>query len=171
MRAFTLPNGLDVCIQPLPAATETRVQICYGFGSNAEIGPKEAGLAHVVEHMIFKGTHGDYDASATDTVPELMANAAALGFSETDIVRCARLMGASFNAFTSVNKTSYYFQTEKDFTVPFFLILSSSMKRSAMNEQMLFSEKKAVLEEVSTDFPPWKHTTLSVCAPYSDVRR
>ena len=150
MRSFTLTNGLNVCMQPLPAATETRIQICYNFGSNAEIGAKEAGLAHVVEHMAFKGTFGAYDVSATDNVPELMANAASLGFSETDIVRCARLFGASFNAFTSVNKTSFYFQMEKAFTVPFFLILSSSMKRSRMDEQMLFSEKKAVLEEVST---------------------
>jgi predicted Zn-dependent peptidase len=148
MKTFKLSNGLEVCFHEIPNATDTRVQIAYRFGSNAERGPLEAGLAHVVEHMIFKGTKGSYDGSEARVAPDLVSNAARLQFSETDIVRCARLMGASFNAFTTVNKTSYYFQTEKDFTLPFLLILSSSMFRSRMDEQMLFSEKKAVLEEM-----------------------
>ena len=51
---FTLPNGLRIIHTPSPTA----VAYC-GYAINAgtrDEQPHEAGLAHFVEHMLFKGT-------------------------------------------------------------------------------------------------------------------
>ena len=50
----TLPNGLRIIPQPSP----TSVVYCgYAIdGGTRDEQPHEAGLAHFVEHMLFKGT-------------------------------------------------------------------------------------------------------------------
>ena len=52
---FTLPNGLRVIHAPSP----TNVAYC-GYAVDAgtrDEQPQEQGMAHFVEHLIFKGTH------------------------------------------------------------------------------------------------------------------
>lgn len=52
---FTLPNGLRVIHAPSP----TNVAYC-GYTVDAgtrDEQPHEQGMAHFVEHLIFKGTH------------------------------------------------------------------------------------------------------------------
>ncbi|HTJ43381.1 MAG TPA: pitrilysin family protein [Kofleriaceae bacterium] len=52
---YRLDNGLTVVIAPHRVAPVVAMQAWVGVGS-ADEGPREAGIAHAVEHMLFKGT-------------------------------------------------------------------------------------------------------------------
>ena len=60
METYTLKNGLTVNLLPKKRSGRVRAQILYHFGSCAEVSKEERGLAHVVEHMVFKGTRRHY---------------------------------------------------------------------------------------------------------------
>lgn len=128
-----LSNGLKVVLLQSSVQPSVQVQIVYHFGSNAEKGNRERGLAHICEHMIFKGTLPD----------------SKLFLSETDIPAIARLLGASYNAFTSTNKTSYHFQSCPEYVEGFLEIIAASMFDCRLDEQHLRSEKLAVLQEMA----------------------
>ena len=51
----TLPNGLRVVTSHMPAARSVAVGLFVGVGSRHEDGPN-AGLSHLLEHLVFKGT-------------------------------------------------------------------------------------------------------------------
>ena len=70
-----LPNGLTVAVDPMPGAESVAVGLYAQVGSRSE--PDHlSGLAHLVEHMVFKGAGGrdtvDHRAGGHDDV----ANAA-----------------------------------------------------------------------------------------------
>ena len=52
-----LPNGLRVISQPMPHARSVSVGLFVGVGSRHET-PPQAGLSHLLEHLVFKGTRG-----------------------------------------------------------------------------------------------------------------
>lgn len=52
---YRLPNGLQILLFPDEAQSTTTVNITYRVGSRHE-APGEYGMAHLLEHMVFKGT-------------------------------------------------------------------------------------------------------------------
>ncbi len=52
---YTLPNGLRILLIPDQSKPTTTVNITYMVGSRHE-GYGETGMAHLLEHMVFKGT-------------------------------------------------------------------------------------------------------------------
>ena len=52
---YTLPNGLRVLLFPDPSKPTTTVNITYLVGSRHE-SYGETGMAHLLEHLVFKGT-------------------------------------------------------------------------------------------------------------------
>ncbi|HEY9103408.1 pitrilysin family protein [Chitinimonas sp.] len=52
---FRLPNGLRILLAPDQTEPATSVLVAYGVGSRDE-SPGEYGMAHVLEHMMFKGS-------------------------------------------------------------------------------------------------------------------
>ncbi|MDX2090769.1 MAG: pitrilysin family protein [Kofleriaceae bacterium] len=52
---YTLPNGLQVLLVPDPTQSSVTVNVTYLVGSRHE-GYGETGMAHLLEHMLFKGT-------------------------------------------------------------------------------------------------------------------
>ncbi len=126
IRRVTLKNGLTVLLAKQGTAPKVLVQIAYDVGSSIE-RDGERGLAHLLEHMIFKGT---------DTLKE------------GDIDAVARRYGASFNAFTSHHMTSYYFEADKENWHPFLPIFADCMQNARFNDQHLASELRAVVQEL-----------------------
>ena len=177
METFTLQNGLTVHFLRKKKTGRVRAQMLYHFGSCAEVSHEERGLAHVVEHMIFKGTKRNYflrsedvkkvcpnlelsnamlsrdelekliDKSDYDTVGSLTA-LHALHLSESDIDSLGRMYGASLNAFTSLEQTSYYFETTPGNIVPFLQIFANSAASTHFQNDQINSELKAVLQEM-----------------------
>jgi zinc protease len=81
---YVLENGLRVLLFPDPSQAKVTVNITYFVGSRHE-GYGEAGMAHLLEHMVFKGT---------PTHP--------------DIWKLLEQHGAFFNGTTWVDRTNYY---------------------------------------------------------------
>jgi predicted Zn-dependent peptidase len=179
MQEYTLDNGLKILFLKKPKTYKVRAQIAYKFGSNHETSDSERGLAHVVEHMIFKGTHSDnlietekvralldgvslpnteymkrseVEAKVKEfdrhNASSLLTQLGALYLSEADIDSIGRLHGASLNAFTSLEKTSYYFETGKGNIDPFLQIFANSAQNSSFKDDHINSEIKAVLQEL-----------------------
>ncbi len=84
LKEFALANGLKVILFPDASKPRVTVNITYLVGSRHE-GYGEAGMAHLLEHMLFKGT------------PD-----------RPDIWRMLQTQGATFNATTWFDRTNYF---------------------------------------------------------------
>lgn len=126
IKKATLSNGMTILVFENHSIPKVLVQIAYDIGGAVEQAG-ERGLAHLIEHMIFKGTQK---------------------LSESDIDAIARKYGASFNAFTSYDETSYYFEVNKDNWKPFIGILADCMQNARFDKEHLASELKAVISEL-----------------------
>ena len=142
VKKAVLDNGMHVVVFSNPSLPKVLVQIAYDVGSYVEENG-ERGLAHLVEHMIYKGTNT---------------------LSETDIDSIARKYGAHFNAFTALDVTSYYFETDKNNWKPFLPILADCMQNARFDPDHLASEIKAVIQELKMykdDY--WRTMILKAC--------
>ncbi|MCF7799957.1 insulinase family protein [Candidatus Babeliales bacterium] len=126
IRKVVLDNGLTVLAFKDSSCPKVLLQIAYGIGSAVEQAGQR-GLAHLIEHMIFKGTDK---------------------LSEGDIDAISRKYGATFNAFTAKDMTSYYFEVDKNNWRPFLAILADCMQNAKFDEQHLASELKTVIQEL-----------------------
>ena len=130
----TLPNGLKVVVKEDHRAPVVVQQIWYKAGSMDERTGK-TGVAHVLEHMMFKGTR---------TVPagEFSRRIAAAGGRE--------------NAFTSSDYTAYFQQLQKD-KLPLAMKLEADRMHNLNLTAAEFSKEiKVVMEErrMRTDDDP-----------------
>ena len=82
--AYKLANGLQVLLYPDPSASRVTVNMTVLVGSRQE-GYGETGMAHLLEHMLFKGT------------PK-----------HPDVPKALRDHGANFNGTTWVDRTNYF---------------------------------------------------------------
>ena len=121
-----LSNGMHVVIVPTAVRSRVLVQMLYDVGSASE-ELNEKGLAHLLEHMIFKGT------------PSLPEGA---------VAKLASRYGAKFNAFTWFDMTSYFFEVDSNNWKPFIPLLADCMQNVLLDEQHLASEVKAVIQEL-----------------------
>ncbi|KKQ49303.1 MAG: Peptidase M16 domain protein [candidate division TM6 bacterium GW2011_GWF2_38_10] len=125
---YVLSNGLTLLIHHKPQAPHTFLQITYNVGSAKEShAPK--GIAHIIEHMLFKGT---------------------TTYAERDIPAIARMFGAKINAATSFDFTWYYVDTSNDHWKPFIDIFADCMCNARFAKQHLASEIKTIIREVKT---------------------
>src|SRR3954447_6251387 len=81
---YRLANGARVLLFPEMSRPTITVNMTVLVGSRHE-GYGETGMAHLLEHLVFKGT---------PTFP--------------DVPKALRDRGASFNGTTSVDRTNYY---------------------------------------------------------------
>jgi zinc protease len=122
---FTLDNGLKLIVKVDHRAPVVVSQIWYKVGSSYEVAGK-TGLSHLLEHMMFKGTQ-KYPAG--------------------EFSRIMAKHGASENAFTHADYTSY-FQTLEKSRLPISLEMEADrMRHLVLNDQTFAKEKQVVLEE------------------------
>ena len=82
-----------------------------------------------------------------DTIHSL-ARIGGLYLSEGDIDSIGRKYGATLNAYTSLQKTSYFFEVGADNILPFLQILSNSAQNANFQDDHINSEIKAILQEM-----------------------
>ncbi len=121
-----LKNGMTVLVRPVRTVPKVSAQLWYGVGSKDE-KDKERGLAHLLEHMIFKGT---------DTK------------SESDINTVTHMLSGSCNAFTSYDYTGYLFNFPTQHWQESLSLFADCMRNCTFKEYMLSSEMKAVIQEL-----------------------
>jgi zinc protease len=122
---FTLPNGLAVVVVPNHRAPIISHMVWYQVGSADEPEGK-SGLAHLLEHLMFKGTL---------TVPDGV-------FSRTIAAN-----GGNDNAFTSWDYTAYFQNIAKDRLELVMQMEADRMTSLALTDDQVKSEKEVVLAE------------------------
>ncbi len=125
-KMHTLPNGLRVVVLEDHSAPVVALQTWVHFGS-ADEGPAIAGIAHVFEHMLFKGTER---------------------FPNGEIAALIEGAGGSVNAWTSYDETVYHVTLSSRFWETGFDVLSDAVLYSLLDDTELAREKEVVLEEL-----------------------
>ncbi|MBI5190750.1 MAG: insulinase family protein [Nitrospirae bacterium] len=134
VKEYTLDNGLKVLLLEEHKSPVAVFQIWYKVGSRYEPYDK-AGISHMLEHMMFKGTKKYGPKTFSKTVQRY---------------------GGSDNAFTSQDYTAY-FQTFASDRIGLSLDLESDrMKGLMLDEKDFLSERDVVAEErrMRTDTDP-----------------
>ena len=122
---FTLPNGLQVVViedHRTPVVTQ---MVWYKVGS-ADETPGKSGLAHFLEHLMFKGT-------AKHPVGE---------FSQTVLK-----IGGNENAFTSTDYTGYFQRVPRDQLPKMMEFEADPMTGLILKDENVLPERDVVLEE------------------------
>src|SRR4051795_13082861 len=122
---FTLPNGLQVVVIPDHRTPVVTQMIWYKVGSADETAGK-SGLAHFLEHLMFKGT----------------AKHPAGEFSET-----VRRLGGNENAFTSVDYTGYFQRLPREQLGKMMEFEADRMTGLILKDENVLPERDVVLEE------------------------
>lgn len=123
----TLANGVRVVSEPVAAARSISVGVWLGVGSRDE--PDEvAGLCHLLEHLIFKGTE------------RRDARSLALAFDA---------VGGEMNAYTTKERTAYYARVPAGQEAVGIDLLLESVVEPALRAEDLASERAVVLEELA----------------------
>ncbi len=121
-----LTNGLTIVHEALHTARVVAFQIWVQVGS-ADEAEAEAGLAHLHEHMLFKGT-------------------AKRGPGE--VARDIEAHGGEVNAWTSFDHTVYHVVMASDFAQVGLEVLADAVRAPAFNPQELAREVEVVVEEI-----------------------
>lgn len=126
IKITTLPNGLRVVTDTVTTVETVAVGVWVGVGTRFE-DMRHNGVAHMVEHMLFKGTKKR---------------------SALDIVEVIENVGGSMNAYTSRELTSYYVHLLKE-DLPLALdILADMLQNSTLPEDEIERERDVILQEI-----------------------
>jgi zinc protease len=131
---FNLDNGLEVVVIEDHRAPLVVQQIWYRAGAADEV-PGKSGIAHFLEHLMFKGT---------ETIPPNQFSA------------LIEAQGGDDNAFTSWDNTTYYQRISADRLEMVMQMEADRMRNLRMTEDDVTTERQVILEERSqrTDSDP-----------------
>ncbi len=121
-----LENGLTVIIEEDHSAPVAAIQLWVKVGS-ADETENESGIAHVFEHMLFKGTGKRQLGEIAGTIEAL---------------------GGDINAYTSYDNTVYHVTMPSRHFLTGLDIISDAAQNSAFDPQELKKELQVVLEEI-----------------------
>jgi zinc protease len=122
---FKLSNGLEVVVVPVHKAPVVTQMVWYRIGGADEIKGKR-GLAHFLEHLMFKGTHNYPEGVFNRTIAQL---------------------GGNNNAFTTYDFTVYHATVAKD-NLPLVMKLEADRMRGLdLSESAITTERNVILEE------------------------
>lgn len=123
--SFELENGLEVVVIPDRRAPVVTHMIWYRAGS-ADDPPGRSGIAHFLEHLMFKGTKNHPAGAFSARVAEI---------------------GGEENAFTSYDYTAYYQRVSPDALATMMEFEADRMRNLALTEEMVRTERDVVMEE------------------------
>ncbi len=138
-----LANGLRVCRVVNAQAPLVSTALFYRVGCRDE--PRgRGGLAHFLEHMMFKGS---------------------AGYGPGEIDRLTQALGGSNNAFTSHDLTAYHFTFAADRWPAALAIEADRMRGLTLDPEAVASERQVILEEIAMyRDDPWDALELDVQA-------
>jgi zinc protease len=122
---FTLGNGLQVVVIPDHRTPVVTQMIWYKVGS-ADETPGKSGLAHFLEHLMFKGTTKHPAGEFSQTVLKV---------------------GGNENAFTSTDYTGYFQRVPRDQLGRMMEFEADRMTGLVLKDENVLPERDVVLEE------------------------
>ena len=121
-----LSNGITVVLEPMNYVKTTSFGVWVKVGSCNET-IENNGIAHVIEHMLFKGTSRRSARKLADDMAKI---------------------GGNVNAYTTKECTSYYTTTLAEHLPAAIDIISDMIRNSTFEEDALEKEKGVIIEEI-----------------------
>ncbi|XAR65262.1 Ubiquinol--cytochrome-c reductase [Bertholletia excelsa] len=125
-RITTLPNGLRIATESNLAGRTATVGVWIDAGSRFETDETN-GVAHFLEHMIFKGT----EKRPVKVLEEEIEN-----------------MGGHLNAYTSREQTTYYAKVLDKYVPNALDILADILQNSVLEQDRINRERDVILREM-----------------------
>src|SRR5262245_47623189 len=122
---FTLANGLEVVVIPDHRTPVVTHMLWYRVGA-ADETPGKTGLAHFLEHLMFKGTEKNPQGLFSQTVSNI---------------------GGQENAFTSSDYTGYFQRTSREHLKMLMEFEADRMTGLVLTDDVVKPELQVVLEE------------------------
>lgn len=122
---FTLDNGLEIVVIPNHRAPVVTQMVWYKVGA-ADEAFGHSGIAHFLEHLMFKGSEGMAPGEFSKTI---------------------RALGGNDNAFTGQDYTAYYQSVSKDNLEKIMTMESGRMRGLNVPPDQVDSERQVILEE------------------------
>jgi predicted Zn-dependent peptidase len=121
-----LANGVTVAIDVMPGAQSAAIGLHAFVGSRSEADGK-GGLAHLVEHMVFKGARGRDARSIAEAIEDV---------------------GGVLNAWTSRDQTSFHARTLAPDVGLALELIADLVRAPTLNADELEREKLVILSEL-----------------------
>ena len=123
----TLPNGLPLHRVGLPGTRATTILVAFDAGARTE-RPEENGMAHFLEHLVFKGgeVYDDY----------------------RKVNETAERMGASLNAYTSHDLVAFHITCRAETAMDGLDLLTDFVGRPKIDAGELDLERGVVIQEI-----------------------
>ncbi len=128
VNSFTLPNGMDVVVIEDHRAPVVVHMVWYRTGA-ADETPGHSGIAHFLEHLLFKGTDD-------------------IGPGELSAI--VEAQGGSDNAFTSWDYTAYFQRVAADRLDLMMQLEADRMRDLRLTDAEVLPERDVILEERSS---------------------
>lgn len=123
---ITLPNGVRILTQPVPAVRTAAIGIFVGTGSRHETAA-QSGAAHFLEHMAFKST----EHRTTD-----------------QLARQIDAVGGQVNAYTTKESTCFYARCLDTHLEQVIDLLCDMLFHSSFLSEEVDTERGVILEEI-----------------------
>jgi zinc protease len=138
-----LDNGLEIVLLANPQAPIVSTALLYRVGARDE-PPGASGVAHFLEHMMFKGSER---------------------FAPGEVDRRTQELGGTNNAFTSHDVTAYWFSFAADRWRAALEIEADRMRGLRLDEREVDAERNVILEEIAMyRDDPWDALEMEVVA-------
>src|ERR671927_260027 len=123
-----LPNGLQVHRAPIAGTRATTILVAFDAGARTE-RPEENGMAHFLEHLVFKGgeKYDDY----------------------RKVNETAERMGAVLNAYTSHDLVAFHITCRAEVVGDAIDLLTDFVGRPKLNQEELDRERGVVIQEIA----------------------
>lgn len=126
VKVTTLPNGMKIATDSMEHVESVALGVWVDTGTRFE-RPEINGIAHMLEHMLFKGT-----ASR----------------SARDIAEQVEAVGGNLNAYTGRETTAFHASVLKEDTALAIDVIADILQNSSLDSAELEREKTVVLQEI-----------------------
>jgi len=144
---WVLPNGLTLVVHEDHSAPVASVQAWCATGSIDEDDHLGAGLSHILEHMLFKGTK----TRSTNVIAQKIQD-----------------VGGYINAYTSFDHTVFWIDVPKDGVATALDVLADAMMNSTLPPEEYLKEQEVIRREfaMGLDDPDRMVTLLLFATAY-----
>ena len=125
MKEYKLSNNLSVVLEDLPYGSSASVGVWVRAGAVDE--GTNAGISHLIEHMMFKGTKNRTYRQISEDLEK---------------------MGTAVNAFTTKESTCYYIKSLSSNLGNSIEVISDMVKNSLFEASEMEKEKDVICEEI-----------------------
>ena len=128
---WVLPDGLTIIVKEDHSAPVASVQAWCATGSINEDERLGAGLSHILEHMLFKGTKTQSNSAIAQKIQDV---------------------GGYINAYTSFDRTVYWIDVPKAGVTTAIDVLSDAMMNSTLPPDEYLKEQEVIRREFAMGF-------------------